>query len=261
MINFSYLQIYKELIYTDLLTFRKNFFGKYIDLTIWVVLTIVVMGYIMPYFGLSYDFGVFQLGGVIAATGLFEVYSSVIDLVSDFEGDRIINYNFTLPIPSLFALLSKVGYYFIIYLILSLCMLPIGKLCLWNQWDLSQVHYLKLLLILIFQSIFFACFGLWAASIVKDMTQMGNVWSRFIFPMWFMGGFQFSWKAFYHAFPFFAYINLLNPMMYITEAVRTAILGQVDYLNFWLCLVAITLFSAIALVKGLCNLKKRLDFV
>ena len=257
----SYFNVCKELVRADLLIFKQTFCDKFIDVTIWVTLSLIVTAYILPYFGLAADFGVFQLGGMIAAAGLFELYGNVVDLVSDFQGDRIINYGFTLPIPSRLALLSKAIYYFIIYVIISILMVPVGKLCLWNQFDLSQISYIKLILAILFQSMFYACFVLFPASIVKNMTQIGVVWARFIFPMWFMGGFQFSWFALHKTIPMLAYITLLNPMMYITEAVRISLLGQEGYINFWLCLVAITGFSALFLGLSFRNLKQKLDYV
>lgn len=261
MTKVSYFEVCKNLVFADLLVFKQVFFGKLIDVTIWVVLTIVVMSYIMPYFGLSNNFGVFQLGGIIASAALFELYGNVIELVSDFEGNRIINYNLTLPIPSWLTLISKAAYYFIIYCIFSFLMIPIGKIVLWNQFDLTQISYFKFLLIMIVQNIFYACFVLWTSSLIHSMSQMGNVWSRYIFPMWFMGGFQFSWLALYKIIPALAIINLLNPMIYITEGVRITFLGQAEYINFWICLGAIAFFSVICLLLGMRNLKKRLDFV
>ena len=256
-----YFNVCKNLILSDLLIFKQAFLDKFIDITIWIVLTVFVTGYIMPYFGLSDTFGVFQLGGVIAAVGLFEVYVSAVDLIVDFEGDRVIDYTVTLPIPSWLAILSKAGYYFFVYLILTVAILPVGKIALWNQLDLTTVNYFKLSLAIIFQSMFFACFVIWVSSVIENMSKLGSVWARFIFPMWFMGGFQFSWTSLHHITPVIAWINLLNPMIYITESTRVALLGQADYLNFWLCLVAITFFSVVCFLKGLWNLKKRLDFV
>lgn len=256
-----YFNVCKNLVLSDLIIFKQTFLDKVIDIAIWVVLTIFVTGYIMPYFGLADTFGVFQLGGVIAAVGLFEVYVSAVDLVVDFEGDRVIDYTLTLPIPSWVAVFSKAVYYFLVYFSLTLTILPLGKLCLWNQLDLMQINYFKLLLAIAFQSMFYACFVIWAASVIDNMSKLGTVWARFIFPMWFMGGFQFSWTALYHIVPAVAWINLINPMIYITESTRAALLGQADFLNFWLCLGAIFCFSTICLLLGMWNLKKRLDFV
>lgn len=257
----SYFSVCKDLILADLLCFKQTFFDKVIDVSIWVVLTMVVTSYIMPYFGLSRDFGVFQLAGIIAAIGLFELYANVVELVSDFEGNKTINYSLTLPIPSWLAILSKSAYYFIIYVFLSLLMVPIGKLTLWHQFDLTQINYFKFFLSVIMQNMFYACFVIWVSSIVANMAHMGSVWARCIFPMWFMGGFQFSWIALHKAMPHAAYINLLNPMIYITEAGRVAIIGQTGYINFWLCLLAIAFFSLLSFALGIRNLKKRLDFV
>lgn len=111
------------------------------------------------------------------------------------------------------------------------------------------------------QNIFYACFVLWSASIIANMSKFGSIWARYIFPMWFMGGFQFSWISLHKVAPIISYINLLNPMIYITEMVRISILGQEGYINFWFCLIAITFFSVLCLAISIRNLKQRLDFV
>ncbi|MBI2774671.1 ABC transporter permease [Candidatus Dependentiae bacterium] len=256
-----YFNVYKALISADLKVFKQSLLDKCIDVGIWVILTVVVTGYVMQHFGLARDFGPFQFAGIIAAIGLFELYGNAVELVSDFEGDRVINYNLTLPIPSWLAITSKASFYFIVYCILTLIMFPLGKICLWNQLDLAQINYFKFTLILIAQNIFYACFLLWAASIIANMAKLGSIWARYIFPMWFMGGFQFSQFALLNAIPCLAYINFLNPMIYITEGARAAMLGQTGYINFWLCFIATLAFASLALALGMRNLKKRLDFV
>lgn len=258
----SYFNTCKNLIATDLIVLKQMILDKFIDLSIWVALTMIVVAYIMPYFGLAINFGMFQLGGLIAAAGLLEMgNSNAVELVSDFEGDRVISFNFTLPIPSWLALASKAGYYFITYTILSLLVLPIGKLCLWNQFDVTKIHFPKLIIAICALNLFYANFALWMASIVPNINKMGQVWMRFIFPLWFLGGFQFSWMASYKTIPLFAIINLINPMIYTTEAVRVALLGQEGFINFWLCLLAILFFAALSFYFGIANLRKRLDFI
>jgi hypothetical protein len=257
----SYFSICKQLVYADLTVFKQTIVDKFIDVTIWVVLTMIVTSYIMPYFGLSRDFGVFQLGGIIAAIGLFELYSSVVEFVSDMEGNREINYRLTLPMPSWMVFLSKSIYFCIIYSVLSILMLPIGKLTLWAQFDLTKIDYFKFFIGVLCQNLFYSCFVLWCASIIANMNKMGSVWARYIFPMWFMGGFQFSWTALHHVLPLIAYVNLLNPMIYCTESMRVALLGQEGYINFWICIAAMIFFSTVCFMVGIGTLKRRLDFV
>jgi hypothetical protein len=258
----SYLHVCKELIRSDLLVFKQLMLDKCIDVGIWVVLTLFVMGYIvMPMFGLPADFGVFQVGGLLAAIGMFEMYGNIVEFVSDITGDCSLGYRFTLPIPSWLVLINKAAYYFIIYCILTVIMFPLCKLCLWNQLDIWQISYIKLSLAIVAQSLFYASFMLFSSSVIDNMSQLSTIWSRFIFPMWFMGGFQFSWMAFYKVFPTMAIISLCNPMIYLTEMTRVAISGQEGYLNFWLCALAAVLFSMFFTVLALHKLKKKLDYV
>ncbi len=127
----SYMHVCTALISADLMVFKQLVVGKAIDVGIWVILTLIVMGYIVtPMFGLSDDFGVFQVGGLLAAVGMFEMYGNIVEFVGDITGDCSLGYRFTLPIPSWLALMCKAAYYFIIYGILTLIMLPLCKLCL-----------------------------------------------------------------------------------------------------------------------------------
>lgn len=257
----SYLKICSNLILADLLIFRKFFIDKCIDLMIWIALTVFVTGYVMPYFGLQDNFGMFQLGGIFPAVGLFEMYSSIVDFVSDLQGDRVIDYQVTLPIPSWLAITAKATYYAIVYALLTIAMIPFAKVVLWDTFDLLAINHLQFFIAIVLQAIFCACFSIFAASLIDNMGKLGTVWSRFIFPMWFMGGFQFSWQALHHVTPVVAWIDLMNPMIYLTEATRAALLGQEGYLNFWLCTAVTLVFSAMTLWLGINNIKKRLDYI
>ena len=257
-----YFNVFKHLLLTDFSIFMQVFKDKFINLFIWVGITAAVMGYVMPAFGLAGDYGSFQLAGLLASAGLFEVFPSVMSLVSDFEGDRMISYHLTLPIPSWLVLVKTACFYALSAMILTVCVLPMGKLVLWNQFDLSQINYFRLATIVTVTGSFFGIFTLWITSMVTDVAHIGNVWMRFIFPLWFLGGFQFSWKVLHGLFPWFAYINLANPMIYTMEATRVALLGnEPAYLPFWVCVVAIIGFKVLFATHALVRLKKRLDFV
>lgn len=256
-----YFHVFKELIAADLSGVGKQLLDKVINVSIWAVITLLIFAYIMPAFGLKSDFGIFQFGGVVASMGLFEMFPSAVRMVSDFENEKTIFYKLTLPIPSWVALLSKVCYYAINALVLGVCIIPVSKLILWNQLDFNRIAWFKLISLLLLSSLFYGILTLWLASKIQNMTKIQNVWMRCIFPLWFLGGFQFSWLVLYKQIPFIAYLNLLNPIIYITEASRAAILGQEGYLNFWLCILAIATISVFCLWSAISNLKRRLDFV
>jgi ABC-type polysaccharide/polyol phosphate export permease len=151
--------------------------------------------------------------------------------------------------------------YALSYIIVTIMMLPVGKLLLLHQLDLTKISFFKLTLAIIAQGIFYASFVFFPAGLVTNISQMRTVWSRFIFPMWFLGGFQFSWTALHTIFPTVSYLLLFNPLIYITEAMRIALIGQEGFINFWLCMLALLFFSVLFLLLSLRVLKKRLDYV
>ncbi len=256
-----YIKIFWQLLQEELVIYKSNFLDKIINLSIWVSCTAGIFGYIMPAFGLSANFGSFQLAGLIASAGLFEVFPSVMVLVKDFDGDRVIDYHLTLPIPSWMILLKKLVYYAINCFSLCLGVIPIGKLVLWHQFDLSKIAIFPFLTMAVLISVFYGALTLWLASKVVNITKIGNVWMRFIFPLWFLGGFQFSWKVLHSIFPSFAYANLLNPLTYVMEGMRATLLGQEGYLNVWYCMAALVLFIVLCWWQASTRLKARLDFV
>src|SRR5579872_5836871 len=93
----SALTIFCKLVATQLKTVRQQLFDMVINLYIWAFCSLIIMGYIMQSFGLTADYGCFQLASIVGTVGLFEIYGNVTRNVMDFDGDRNISYYLTLP--------------------------------------------------------------------------------------------------------------------------------------------------------------------
>ncbi len=263
----SHYALYKhvcwQLLRTELIELRKTFFDQAINLAIWVFCTIVVVGYITKsqFNIVNPDFGVFNLAGCVATAGFFEVYPRSFNFIADLEGPEIISYYTTLPLPAWLVFVTKMIYWFISSVLRGLIVLPLGKLILWDSFSLSAIHWPKFALIFILSNVFYSCLTLLVSSIIPKMSLMENVWMRVIFPLWFLGGFQFSWFMLFKLAPAVGYLDLLNPIIYVMEAMRVAMLGPQDNLPFWLCILMLTLFSIACALTGIKRLKKRLDCV
>lgn len=242
MILKSNFLVLKELVKYRLYSVRHTLLDEAINMTIWVVGTLVVMGYLMQSFGLATNFGVFQFGGLLAFVGLFEFWPLVVNLLVDIEGDNLFGYHATLPCSLKTVLFSYVAAQAIITTALSFFILPVGKFLLWNQFLLKDVSWLTLILTFIVINVFFAILGLWTASVVKSMEHIGNVWMRIIWPLWMFGGFQLSFASVKAVWPVFAYFTLANPVLYTAEAVRSALTGG-NFINPWICIGAVIFFS------------------
>lgn len=261
MILIRYTQTMWYLLKTDFEIFKQTIFDKLIDLFIWVVAVMFVYVYLMPYFGLSAQYNTFLAAGLVASAGLFECYASITTLINDLEGTNITAYYLTLPMPSWLVFFTRMIFYCFNSVALSIMVLPVIKLLLWNHINLEQLSIIKFFCIFLVINFFYGGLTIWTASFVKGIEHIGSAWMRFVYPIWFLGGYQFSWYDLAKVNSTVAYCSLINPMIYAMEAMRVAILGQENYLPFWLCLVVLFIFSCLLFVHGTHRLKKRLDFV
>lgn len=221
----------------------------------------IVSGYLMQSFGLSDNFGPFQLGGIIASVGIFELYGNAVTFVSDLEGDRTIAYYLTLPTHTATVLCSHIFYYSTIGIIMSFTSLPLAKLILWNRLDLAAISWIKLSIFVVLINTFCATATLLASALIPSMDKFDILWTRVMFPLWFLGGYSFSWYSTYSTAPKLAYLMLLNPIIYMSEGMRSALLGQEGLINFWVCCFVLIVMFVVIGIWSFKALKKRLDFV
>lgn len=253
--------IFFQLLKTRLLIAQPFFIDKIINLSIWALCSLVITGYVMQQFGLSSGFGIFQFAGVIGTAGLFEIYPSVVAMVLDFSSEQTILYYLTLPTKPWVVIASMVTGFAMQGIALCLWMIPLGKLIFFNQLNLANIAWFKLFISIIVANLFFSSLIPTISAITKHIGKIGNAWSRLIFPMWFLGGFQFSWNSIYGISKPIAYCLLLNPVTYVMEAMRVSILGQEGFLNWYLCMSALIFFFVCSSLYSYYQMKKLLDFV
>ncbi|PCI73261.1 hypothetical protein COB28_04720 [Candidatus Dependentiae bacterium] len=258
----AYFPIIKHLLHADFLHFKKEFLNKCIDRLIWMSLIIALKGYFMAAeFNISGNIGLFTLGSALASTGLLEVYYYMFILVQDFEGEQTITYYLNLPLPASLYMIKQIIYYAFRIFVMGLPIIFIGKMLLWNSFDLYAVHWMKLITIFFLSSFLYGSMSLFFASIVPNLQRTKYIFIRFIFPIWFFGGFMHSWITVYKASPILGYLALLNPVTYVMEGTRDALQGTQGALSFSLCIAGIIMFTILSTCISLYKLKKRLDWV
>jgi ABC-2 type transport system permease protein len=253
--------IFKQLVQLKFTNVRQVLFDKFINFYIWAGCSMLVSGYLMQSFGLKADFGPFQLGGILASVGIFELYGNAVTFVSDLEGDCTIAYYLTLPTHTATVLCSHIFYYATIGTVMSIATLPLAKLILWNKLSLLAIAWPNLLFFIMLINIFCATTTLLLSAFIPSMDKFDILWVRIMFPLWFLGGFQFSWNSVHLTAPILSYLLLLNPITYMSEGVRAALLGQNGSINFWICCVVLLMMFIGVAFWSYKALKKRLDFV
>ncbi len=258
-ITYSRLQTLGNLLIRDVRVFKSHIIGRFIDACIWSGIVLFVSQYILPEFGIDNHFGRFIMIGNIAAWGMFEVGTNVSILVSDLTGLQSTSYYLTLPIPQAWIFI-RIGLSDAFKSFIStLPMLPVGKLILWDNVSLGSIAYGKLFLSYILAHLFFGFFGLFLAAITPDLNYITTVKLRIIFPLWFMGCYQFTWHMLHKASAKIAYLNLLNPAVYILEGMRSALVSEYQLLPYGLCIFMTICFTLLFAYLGVQGFIKRLD--
>lgn len=253
--------IFYQLVATNLCIAREHIGSQIINLYIWTSCTLIIMGYIMQNFGLATNYGCFQFASIVGVVGLFEVYNTAAKTIMDIDNDRTISYYLTLPARPATVLLATVCSYAIVGLLLTIAVLPLGKLLFYNSFSFAQVSWFKFVITAVLANIFFGIFMIAVVAQVGTISKMRNVWSRFIWPLWVLGCYQFSWKAVYAVSAPFAYLLLCNQVLYVMEGMRGALLGNPDSLPWGLCISGLCFFIVIGWHYAYYKMQRLLDFV
>ncbi len=258
MLNNSHVLI--QLLQRDWYIFQKSYFHRVKMCLYWILPSTFTTKMFMPAMGLE-NFGAFILISSIMSYGFFITMQNAITLIEDVTGDQAILYELTLPIPQWMIFMKFAISNMMQACLISLTLLPFGLLVLMESNPYPNFSWFKFIIIFTCASIFYGTFSLIFATALKNMQQIDNVWLRIVFPMWYLGCWQFSWQTVYSISPALAYLNLCNPMTLIIEAGRSAAMGSAGSLPFIPCCVMIIIYAFIAGYAGIYWMKKRLDCI
>ena len=255
-------KIFFYLIYRDLLILKKDFWDTFIDMLVWPTIASIIFGYIMPQISnVGPNYGGFVLLGAIITIATVSALDSATQIISDLDNNRLIDYFLTLPIsPSLFFVKLATSIT-LKSLILTLPIFPLGKLLLLKRFSLLHLSFIKFCMMYLCITFFIGFFALWIVSWVKHQDAIIHVWLRLYNPMMWFGGILFSWKQIFETIPLISYLMLLNPVTYAIEGLRASVLGQENFLNYWICLVVLLVYTIFIATISVRRLHKRLDCI
>lgn len=248
----------------SILTMKQTLPDKIINHIFWLILNNIVFCYIMPHapsVGTNENYGILIALSLPISAAFFGAINCMYGFLFDVttEGSNL-RYELTLPIPQ-WLTFAKYGIEISIQTFLATsCLFPLTYLMLYSKMTFFISGILKFYLTLLATSIFSGFFAVFIVSLTQDIMQgLDNIWLRLIFPMWFLGCFQFSWNDLYSINKWIAYLDLLNPLTYALEASRSSLLENGSVLNFWVCIITLFIFTIIFGCIGIQKLMKRMD--
>jgi hypothetical protein len=255
------LCVFGWLLWSDVRLIWKDFFQNLFDAMAWPITIILINGYVMPSLGLPSDYGAFTAVSMVVIMGAYNAWAGSMIIAADLSGQKTITYDLTLPLPYWMVWLKNGLYLSIRTAAFNGIPIIIGKILLGNTFDLSNFSLCKFLIIHIIACLFFGMFALWSTVITKTAEGHSRLELRLIGPMFFLNGWAASWATLYAVSPAMGIAVRFLPWIYAYEGCRAAVLGQNGYLNFWLCVGMLILFTTLTICWSVWLFKKRMDCI
>ena len=245
----------------EMLIQKKSLFNDLIDCMIWPVIMAIAYGYLLPAVGLSGAYGGFMIVGLIGVMSFYIIFEGkAFPLAQDFDEIKRINFELALPISPRLVFVKHGLAYALHASITAFPALFLGKIVLWNIFDMSNFSFVLFSLIFVLNNVLWAFVCLWMVGFCKA-DSLFHMRLRLIEPLLFIGCFWCSWHTLYNVFPFLGYVMLANPLTYAMEGARAAVLGQSGFIPYWVSVGMLSFFIVLFAWLALRSLKKRLDFV
>ncbi len=213
------------------------------------------------YFGADHvSTGTMLFAGNIIIPMIVSAYKITFDLFFDMQNNRFVDYQIILLNPKL-LILERIFFAWLFTFCTSLPFYPIAKLLIGSNLDFSNTNWIQVILMLALGSLFCVSYHQLVSCMITRRDQIGILWSRVNDIFISFGGFWFPLAVMYVYWPAFGTLMYLNPMIYVTEGLRSAILGGNEFLSVYICAPILFSMSMICIVFTCSFFKKRMDHI
>ncbi|WP_051385626.1 ABC transporter permease [Actinokineospora inagensis] len=206
--------------------------------------TLFIFGKVLTSLGyVGGNYAAILLPGIVALNGfLGALQNTTMPLILDFSWTREIEDRLLAPIPIAWVAVEKMLFGALRGVVAALVMVPIGFLILDHvSWPASA--WLPVLLIVALGSLVGAAIGMTIGTSVQPR-QINILFAVILMPIMFTGSTQFPWSGLTHL-RWFQVVCAINPLTYVSEAMRGELVPEVPHIATWVCLVV--LFGSCAL--------------
>jgi ABC-2 type transport system permease protein len=226
------------------------------------LLLIFVFTYVFPKIGEAIggskgaaSFSTLLVGGTIASAMIFQgVQAVALPLVQDFGYTREIEDRVLAPVPVWAVAAEKVASGAIQALLASLVVFPLALFIPATPVHIS-VHWFPLVTLLPLAAAMSAAFGLTIGTRVEPR-QVPLIFSLLVIPMTFLGAVYYPWRNL-TPLPWLKVFVLVNPLIYVSEGMRSALTNGVPHMPLIAIYAALTACTVIFMKLGIDGFKKR----
>jgi len=258
------LRVFFEFIRRDWALYTRTSGQHLINyILVYPVIFALANGYIFP----KVSFGVtaarmasiFYVGSILVVVFVAAFHFNL-KLIFDMENDRYVDYQLLLLPPRLIVL-ENLLFTALITWLSSLLFFPISKLLLRDYFLIPNVSWLNVFLFLLISSLFCSSYHLFAFYFLKSSEHIPKFWLRLNNPMLLLGGFFVPRETIMKFSPILGQLVSLNPILYITEGLRSIMIGGKEFLSYQYCSLVLLSFSLLFYLLALYYFKQRTDHI
>jgi ABC-2 type transport system permease protein len=195
------------------------------------------------------------LPGVIALTvAVTGLQGTALPLVIDFSFTKEIEDRLLAPLPVSFVALEKILFGTLRALIAGVIMFPIGRIVLGTLPFQANRTWL-LVIFMLLGAVMGSGLGMTLGTLVQP-SQISIVFALVLTPLLFTGCTQYPWPSL-SSLRWFQVLTLLNPLTYMSEGMRAAMVPQVPHMHAWIAVIVLTFATVALIVAGVIGFMRR----
>lgn len=195
------------------------------------------------------------LPGIVALTSfLTALQATALPLVLEFSFTKEIEDRLLAPIPTHLVAIEKITFAALRALLAGAVVFPLGVLVLGGaNWQASGIALLVVILLL--GALVGAAFGLVVGTSVPP-AKISVMFAVILTPLFFTGATQYPWPSL-DALPWFKWITVVNPLTYVSEGMRAAVVPDVPHMHPLVCVLALLGFLVVFTAFGVRGFMRR----
>lgn len=183
-----------------------------------------------------------------------------VSLLFDLENDRYVDYQITVLSPRL-VILERIIFGALFTFFISLSYFPVAKIILGNAFVTEYASWPLTYTVIFFSALCCSAYTMFTTCFIKSSTKLRSFWMRVNFGLITFGGLFIPYVVMKKFSPTLGYFILFNPLLYITEGLRNAILPHQQFISAWVCILVLFIFSILFTLLSWHYFKKRVDHI
>jgi ABC-2 type transport system permease protein len=187
--------------------------------------------------------------GIVALTAVVTgLQSTAFPLVIDFSFTKEIEDRLLAPLPVGMVAVEKVVFASLRALLAALVMLPVGVWILGSiPWSAGDAPLFVTVLLL--GCLVGSCLGMIMGTAVPP-NRINVMFALILTPLLFTGASQYPWRSLGHL-PWFQVITACNPLTYVSEGMRAAMVPEVPHIQPWISVLVLVVTITVSMAVGI----------